>query len=205
MAYEQVKTFYPNEMGSAKGWCLKNCRLGFRIYAGHYASAKAAMNAGKKNGTFHAGTPPSNISAPVYLDTTSQYEHVVVCNKGVWYSDKKKINKPKNVFGWDEVMDGVRVVKVASSKSFLPAKGYWGKGDKDARIGKLCDFYANNFYAYFLPKTKASAHKKLDGNYFGENCEKWTREFQKRTKLYPDGMVGPKTYAELKKYGFKGW
>lgn len=50
MAYEQTKQFFPKEMGKAKGWCLKNCRVGFRIYTGHYASAKTAMEAGKKNG-----------------------------------------------------------------------------------------------------------------------------------------------------------
>ena len=50
MAYEQTKQFYPKEMGTKKGWCLQNCRLGFRIYTGKYASAKTAMQAGKKNG-----------------------------------------------------------------------------------------------------------------------------------------------------------
>ena len=37
--YEQLKVFYPNEMGKAKGWCLKNCRIGFRVYSAKFGSA----------------------------------------------------------------------------------------------------------------------------------------------------------------------
>ena len=204
MNYEQVKLFYPKEMGTQKGWCLKNCRLGFRIYSGKYANAKSAMQAGKRYGTFHQGTPPTNISVPVYTVSSSSNGHVVVCDKGTYYTDGKKY-KPatKDIYGWDENMDGVRVVKKASAVSFLPAKGYWKRGDKDPRIGKLCEFYYTNFYGYFC-KNMAQAKKLLAGNEFGKNCEKWTREFQRRTGLYPDGMVGKLTYAKLKTKGFKG-
>lgn len=203
MAYEQLLPFYPKDMGKQKGWCLQNCRLGFHIYTPHYASAKAAMNAAKKNGTYHAGTPPNNISVPVYISTSSANGHVCVWDKGAWWNDGKRVGSMSGILGWDEMMDGTRVVKASSGKSFLPAKGYWCKGDNDPRIGVLCNFYANNFYAYFFPRTKAAAHKKLDGNLFGQNCYNWTLEFQKRTKLYPDGMVGPITYNKLKEYGFK--
>jgi hypothetical protein len=202
--YEQTMPFYPKDMGKQKGWCLQNCRLGFHIYKPKYASAKAAMDAAKRNGTYHAGTPPNNISVPVYVSSSSKYGHVVVWDKGTWWSDGKSYRLWSGVLGWDEMMDGTRVVKLQSGSGFLPAKGYWCKGDKDPRIGKLCNFYAENFYAYFFPKTKAAAHKKLDGNLFGQNCYNWTVEFQKRTNLYADGMVGPKTYAMLQKYGFKG-
>ena len=203
MSYEQVKSFYPKEMGTQKGWCLKNCRLGFRIYTGKYASAKSAMNAGKRNGTYHNGTPPNNISVPVYTTSPSQYGHVVVWDKGTWYSDGKKYKSWSGVLGWDEMMDGVRVVKIASKTSFLPAKGYWKFGDKDPRIAELCHFYYTKFYGYFC-KNEQQAKKLLAGDYFGKYCEKWTREFQKRTKLYQDGCVGKITYNKLKEYGFKG-
>lgn len=203
MAYEQIKSFYPKEMGKEKGWCLKNCRLGYRIYTGHYASAKSAMQAGKKNGTYHEGMPPSNIAVPVYVATSSPNGHVVVYDKGTWWSDGKKYISMSGVYGWDEMMDAVRVVQFQSGSGFLPAKGYWKVGDCDPRIGKLCNFYAENFYGYYC-RNKAQAHAKLDGNYFGSNCEKWTKEFQRRVNLYPDGMVGPITYKKLQEYGFKG-
>lgn len=194
MAYEQEKAFYPKDMGKQKGWCLQNCRLGFHIYTPKYASAKAAMDAAKRNGTFHAGTPPNNISVPVYISTSSKYGHVCVWDKGTWWNDGKKVSSMSGIIGWDEMMDGTRVVKVAS-KSFLPAKGYWAKYDKDDRVAVLASFMRKTFPAY----TSAKAL----GPVYGDYLSKAIAEFQKRTGLYPDGMTGPKTYAELQKYGFK--
>lgn len=195
MAYEQTKTFYPKEMGKQKGWCLKNCRLGYRIYSGKYASAKAAMNAGKRNGTYHAGNPPTNVQVPVYTTSTSPNGHVVVSDRGVYYTDGKKYSPKKgDILGWDEMMDGVRVVKTASTKSFLPAKGYWAKYDQDERVGKLASWMRRNYPAY----TPAKAL----GNIYGNNLSKAMAEYQKRKNLYPDGMTGKLTYKKLKEDGF---
>lgn len=195
MAYEQEKAFYPKEMGTKKGWCLQNCRLGFRIYTPKYASAKKAMEAGKRNGTFHAGFPPANISVPVYTASASQYGHVIVSDKDQFYSDGKKYKHSAfNVLGWDEMMDGTRVVRVASTKSFLPAKGYWGKYDIDERVGKLATFMRKTFPAY----TSAKALGNLYGNYLSKSIA----EFQKRTGIYSSGICDKTTYNELKKYGF---
>lgn len=195
--WEQTMSFYPKDMGKQKGWCLQNCRLGFHIYKPKYASAKAAMDAAKKNGTWHAGTPPDNIAVPVYTKTASKYGHVMVFDRGIWYSDGSKVSKP-TVLGWDEMMDGTRVVKIGSGSGFLPAKGYWGRYDKDERVARLATFMRNVFPAY-TPKAAL-------GPYYGDKLYAAIREFQRRSngKLYPDGFTGPKTYEELKKYGFKG-
>lgn len=195
MSYEQVMPFYPQDMGKQKGWCLQNCRVGFHIYTAKYPSAKSAMEAGKKNGTYHAGTPPTNIAVPVYVSTTSKYGHVVVCDHGTWWSDGKKYNSMSGVYGWDEMMDGTRVVKTAS-ESFLPAKGYWCKYDVDERVGELATF----MYATFPDYTKRKALGNIYGNYLSASIA----EFQRRTGLYPDGMTGPITYNKLKEYGFRG-
>lgn len=194
MTYEQTKPFYPKEMGTQKGWCLKNCRIGFRIYTGHYASAKSAMEAGKKNGTFHSGTPPYNIAVPVYTTTCSKYGHVMVCDKGTWYSDGKKVKMP-TIIGWDEMMDSVRVVQPATTKNFLPAKGYWARYDQDERVAVLAEFMYKTFPAY--------TNKKALGSLYGDNLWKSIKEFQKRTGLYQDGNTGQFTYNKLKEYGFK--
>lgn len=196
--YEQVLDFEPKRMGKVKGYCEQNARQGFGIKTGHYASAKADMLAQKKAGTLHPfNTLPKNVAVPVYIDTPSKYEHVKVSDKGVWWEDGKKSSAPKasEVFGWGELCDNVRVVKVASA-GFLPTRGWWQEGDKDARIGKLATFMRANFPAY--------TSKKALGNYFGPYLKKSITQFQKRTNLYPDGCVGAKTYAKLKKYGFKG-
>ena len=197
MGYEQVRNFYPNEMGKEKGWCLKNCRLGFRSYTATYSSAYTAMLAGKRNGTLHdIESLPLNCAVPVYFNTSSKNKHVVICDKGVWWEDGKKINKPTyQSYGWDEMVDGVRVVKEATSK-FLPSKGYWAIGDKDARIGVLASFMRKNFPVY--------TSKKALGNYYGNYLASSIKEFQRRTGLYPDGCTGQLTYNKLKQYGFTG-
>jgi peptidoglycan hydrolase-like protein with peptidoglycan-binding domain len=94
--------------------------------------------------------------------------------------------------------DLVRVVEptVDPSTGFLPARGYWRKGDTDPRIGQMSAWMRSTFPAY----TPASAL----GQYFGPNLEKSVREFQRRTNLLADGCVGPKTYAKMQAYGFKG-
>lgn len=195
MPYEQTKQFYPKEMGKKKGWCLQNARLGFRIYTGKYASAKSAYEAAKRNGTLREMDKlPSNISVPVYQSTASKYGHVIVYDHGIYYSDGSVVRNPQGLLGWDVRMDGVDVVKFTTSKSFLPEKGYWGYGDCDDRIGDLARFMRQMFPAY----TSAKAL----GNYYGKYIKASITEFQKRTGLYPDGCVGPKTYDKLKYYGF---
>lgn len=199
MPYEQVRTFYPKEMGTQKGWCLKNARVGFRIYTAKYASARTDMLAQKKNGTLHSmDTLPKNCAVPVYIDTTSKNDHVEVYDKGTWYSDGKKVKAPNysSCYGWGELCDGTRVVKLANTASFLPTKGYWKEGDKDERIGRLASFMYRCFPSY--------TSKKALGNYYGRYLKAAITEFQKRTGLYPDGMVGKLTYNKLKEFGFNG-
>lgn len=194
MAWEQIKSFYPKDMGTKKGWCLQNCRLGFHIYTGKYASAKTAYEAAKKNGTLkNMYDLPKNISVPVYQATTSKYGHVIVYDKGTYYSDGKVV-KPTGLLGWDTMMDGVQVVKITTQSNFLPSKGYWGPGDYDKRISYLATFMRREFPSY----TSAKAL----GPSYGKYLTSAIKEFQKRTGLYVDGMVGPKTYKKLKEYGF---
>lgn len=214
MAYKQIKSFDPQKMGTRKGYCLMNVRLGFGINSGTYPSAKADMEAQIKNGTFHSGqTPPTDISVPVYFDTSSKYEHVMGCDHGIYYSDGKRLSSIAGwkVFGWGECCDGVRVVEYVPDPTptppqptpgFLPAKGFWAPGDNDPRIGKLASFMRANFPRY----TPAKAL----GNYYGPYLTTSIKVFQQRAKSdgrynsVIDGKTGPLTYAALKSYGFKG-
>lgn len=199
MAYEQLKQFDPKKMGKDKGYCLANVAKGFGIYPSPdpSSSAKADMERNKKKGTLNSiNDIPRNCAVPVYLDTSSKYEHVVVYDKGQWYSDGKKMNQPdlKTVFGWGEWCNGYQIVKKTAARSFLPAKGYWGLGDCDDRIACLARFMRREFPAY----TSAKAL----GSYFGTYIQKSIKEFQRRVGLVPDGYVGKLTYNKLKQYGF---
>lgn len=114
-------------------------------------------------------------------------------NWGVGYKHKFRTRsiKANDVDYWVQIV----APKAQKTSSFLPAKGYWGYGDKDARVGKLASFMRKTFPAY----TSVLAL----GNTYGKYLKKSITEFQKRTKLEADGNVGPKTLAALKKQGFK--
>lgn len=204
MAYKQVRNFNLSSMGKRAGWCLMNCRLGFGISKGTYQSAKADMESQRKNGTLHGiDSVPTNCAVPVYADTSSKYEHVMVLDHGVLYSDGKLVTAGLSAFkcfGWGECCDGVRVVEFTKdpepTSSFFPAKGYWTFGDTDARIGRLAQFMFQNFPAY--------TSRAALGNYYGVNIKRSITEFQRRTGLRADGNVGPITLAKLKQYGFGG-
>lgn len=203
MAFKQIKQFNPAKMGTRQGWCLQNVAKGFGAYPSNSpsASAKSDMERNKKAGTFHAGNPPASIAVPVYCDTASIYEHVVVSDHGVVYSDGKLIKnglKAYKVYGWGEQCNGFRIIEVTAEPStgFLPPRGWWRRGDSDPRIGRMSAWMRATFPAY----TPASAL----GNYFGPNLEGAVKEFQRRCQMVADGCVGPKTYAKMQAYGFKG-
>lgn len=155
MSYIQVRKFNLSQMGTIDKWCLMNTRLGFGIKKGKFPSAKADMESQRANGTLHPlSTIPNNCTVPVYLDTNSPSEHVEVCVNGkTWYSDSKKVNPPAKsiVFGWGELCDGVRVVKIETSKGNLAKysdyelaqmvlKGQFGNGAiRKAKLGSRYD------------------------------------------------------------------
>ena len=120
-------------------------------------------------------------------------------NYGTWVLPKQKdprkvmfINGTiiKNDKGYE-----FKTYKEETIKSFLPAKGYLCLGDRGENVGKISSFMYKTFPAY--------TSKQALGNYYGSNIKKSILEFQKRTGLKQDGCVGPKTLAELIKYGFK--
>lgn len=199
MTYEQLKNFYPKDMGKDKGWCLRNVAKGFHITPSPNPApdAKSDMARNKAKGTFHNGLSdvPLNCAVPVYVKTTSKYGHVAVYDKGVFYNDGKKVTSLGTVLGWGEWCNGYQIVKSGASRSFLPAKGYWCLGDKDERIATLALFMRQNFPAY----TSAKAL----GPEFGKYLQSSVKNFQKRTGLASDGCVGRLTYNKLKEYGFK--
>lgn len=121
--YEQVAPCNIKNMGKKKGWCLQNCRLAFGFKVGKFASAKTDIESQRKNKTLHSMDElPINVCVPVYVDTSSKYEHVIISNYGTFYEDGYKIstNKYNKFFGWGELCDGQRVVKETKLSTFLP-------------------------------------------------------------------------------------
>lgn len=112
----QILAFHIEDMGTTPRMCLQNTREGFGIQTGTFASAKADMDSQIQNGTLHAGTPPLDVSVPLYYDGWSLVPdgHAAVWDHGVVYSDGIRyasINSVTvNYMGWGELCDGVRVV-----------------------------------------------------------------------------------------------
>lgn len=79
--------------------------------------------------------------------------------------------------------------------SYLPARGYFKKGDKDEKISKIASFMYKTFPSY--------TDKKALGTTFGPYLLASIKEFQKRVGLESDGLIGPKTLNKLEHFGFK--
>lgn len=76
-------------------------------------------------------------------------------------------------------------------------------GSQGPSVVRLQEFLRGNFPAY---KDSVNVrHGQLigvDGS-FGAQTEAWVQEFQKRTGLVPDGVVGPRTFARMRSLGYR--
>ena len=95
----------------------------------------------------------------------------------------------------NKINSGSVVVPAPANNTFLPARGYFKRGDNNANVGKIASFMRKTFPSY--TSTKAL------GNLYGPNLIASIKEFQRRTGLVADGMTGPKTLAKLVEYGFR--
>lgn len=108
--YKQLVPFVLKDMGKTKNFCLRNVRQGFHIKP-KYANAKLAMNENKKLGCLHELSEiPTYCQVPVFTDA-GVFGHVMVCDKGTYYSDGAKVKKPSSSYKWGEMLNGVRVVE----------------------------------------------------------------------------------------------
>lgn len=76
-------------------------------------------------------------------------------------------------------------------------------GDKGQAVIHIQDFFRRVFPSY---RNHVSVQRgqviKVDGD-FGDQTKAWVVEFQERTGLKKDGVVGPLTLAKLRKYGYR--
>lgn len=194
MSWVQVLPFNLSKMGTKKGYCLQNDRLAFGITKGTFASAKADMESQKKNGTLHYDNPPTNVAVPVYVDSTSVYEHVVICDHGTYYSDGKKVSKPAKIFGWGELCDGVRVVKwvedAKKSNEEIAREviaGKWGNGnDRKNRIMQA-GFNYDAIQALVNTMLKPTSRKYNEAIAREVIAGKWGNGYERKTRLKKAG------------------
>lgn len=155
MSWRQVRGFNAGRMGKTAGMCLSNVEDGFGISKSErkFPSAKADMDSQLLHPMAEL---PMNVAVPIYCDTPSPYEHVIVSDHGVIYSDgiKTDLNKFK-CFGWGESCGGVRVVEWIDEPSHLSNEeiadeviaGKWGNGqERKDRLTKAGYNYADIQY-----------------------------------------------------------
>lgn len=125
----------------------------------------------------------------------------VTCDQDYCFVDFPSAIKSAGLNGFSKGANPTPQPKQTSSNGFLGSKGYFKYGDTHANIGKIAKFMRNTFPAY--------TNAKALGNTLGPNLTSSIKEFQKRCKqsgLYNDeidGMIGEKTLACLKHYGFR--
>lgn len=194
MSWVQVLPFNLSKMGTKKGYCLQNDRLAFGITKGTFASAKADMLSQKKNGTLHYDNPPTNVAVPVYVDSTSVYEHVVICDHGTYYSDGKKVTKPAKIFGWGELCDGVRVVKwvedARKSNEEIAREviaGKWGNGDDRKNRLTQAGYNYNVIQSLVNSMLKPTSRKSNEEIAREVIAGKWGNGYERKTRLKKAG------------------
>ena len=78
-------------------------------------------------------------------------------------------------------------IKYTTSSSFLPARGWFEKGDTGSNVVKITEWYAN----------------KVKGDLYGDYVQACVKVFQKQNGLEQDGCIGKITLAKMKEKGFK--
>lgn len=118
--WKQDRAFSLAKMGTTKNLCLHNVRIAYGI-GPKYANAKLAMNENANKGTLHSlSTIPTNVAVPVFT-SAGVWGHVEVCDKGIYYSDGKKVGKPNaSEYKWGEFLNGVRVVSWVNNPAPKP-------------------------------------------------------------------------------------
>lgn len=107
---------------------------------------------------------------------------------GKWCFVYEKSLTPEEAFYVDDS------VKILNAKGynfkpvpFIPARGYFTKGDTGANVEKIDAWFA----------------AKVTGNYFGDYTVAVVKEFQRQNGLEQDGNIGPITLAKMEEQGFE--
>lgn len=190
------------------GLCLQFVRTCWGVPA-KYVNAKTAWAQAKKR---HPGLDRIPVGAPLFMShPKSKDGHVVIYLGGnsvrstnsatgrvATYSIATWQGWGYTVQGWTEDLNGVDLpidpTPIAPPPSGPPAAGnvVLNRGDKGVRVSNMQASLNSHFPAY--------SKLKVDGD-FGPATEKVVKEFQRRTGLVQDGIVGPATTSMMNKYG----
>ena len=161
---KQIVPFDLSKMGTAEGWCEKNVRLGYGLPA-VFTDAKEDMEFNRDKGLLHSmDTLPKIGAVPVFVDTPSEYEHVMVAIDGVLYSDGVKVDdwSKWKFFGWGESFESYRVVDIVPDPVPEPTPTPEPTPEPDNKV----------YYTYVQGDTFGAVLKKLgldEGHLWGDD------------------------------------
>ena len=127
---------------------------------------------------------------------TGSYKGLYENNNGKMCFVETTTNKPEEIFfvntKFTKILysDGIAFKTVTTDKvpmNFLPARGYFQKGDSGANVSKIDDWYAS----------------LIKGAYYGDYTVAMVKEFQRQNGLEQDGCIGPITLSKMEQNGFK--
>jgi peptidoglycan hydrolase-like protein with peptidoglycan-binding domain len=99
---------------------------------------------------------------------------------------------------WYDFFKGLPKPTTAPSKQTL-----WAMGSSGSTVTHIQKFLRDVFPAYKDSVAYMRGHLiSVDGD-FGRQTRAWVMEFQHRTNLSVDGVVGPNTFGQMRKYGYK--
>ena len=157
MGWKQIRNFNLSKMGKKPNFCLQNVRLAYDIPP-KYVDAKAAMEASKKQGTFHEGLNiPTDVAIPIFAETKSPNGHVMVDDHGTVYSDGEWLPsfKGMKLLGWSETLNDVRIVEWQEDpKPVPPAPEPTPAPEPEFKVGdkvvptNLVDYYGTPLVQY---------------------------------------------------------
>lgn len=214
--WKQIKKFDLKKMGTKHNYCLANVRSAFGVKA-KYKSAEDAMLASKKAGHLHGmDSRPTNCAVPVFADTTSPYEHVMVFDGNTLYSDGKKVSNPNSFkyFGWSESLNDEVIVKWVSDKKSNQEianeviAGKWGNGAERKKKLTEAGYNYNDVQAIVDDKMKNASPIAVGDNvrpirfvdYHGTPLRDVAKSY-KVIQIYKDRAVlanGSSIYAAMK-------
>lgn len=156
----------------------------------------------------------NKLVARVVLDPASKRRlHYVIWNRHIWHADHNWTQQPYS--GDNPHTDHVHFSGLAAndsdgsswpvvSSSTGPSSPHLlQKGDSGDQVRWIQNFFRDVFPAYRDTVLFRRGYNIVPDGVYGDQTVAWVKEFQRRTGLTQDGIVGPKTLEKLRQYGYK--
>jgi len=155
----------------------------------------------------------TKLVARVVADEASRRRlHYVIWNRHIWEADRGWTQQPYNgdnphtdhvhFSGLAANDDDTSGWSVVSSTDGPSVPHLWKLGDSGEEVRWIQNFFRSTFPAYRDSVRYMPGYLIVPDGKFGPQTVAWVKEFQRRTSLTQDGIVGPATMAKLRKFGY---